>query len=103
MWVSRFRHTSRRAGGACEHAFSLVELMMVIGIMVLLAALLTPAFTSIKGAGDLTGAAYTIKGVIDQARTYAKANNTYTWIGFYEENTTDTAATTVAPPYTGKG
>src|SRR5205823_14847668 len=27
-------------------------------------------------------AAYTIKGALDTARTYAKANNTYTWIGF---------------------
>ena len=103
MWVSRFRHSSRRVGGACERAFSLVELTVVIGIVLLLAALMTPAFTSIKGAGDVTSAAYTIKGVLDQAHTYAKANNTYTWVGFYEENTTDTTATTVAPPYTGKG
>ncbi len=30
----------------------------------------------------MTGAANTIKGVLDQARTYAMANNTYTWVGF---------------------
>ena len=47
--------------------------------------LLAPAFTNIKSAGDVTSAAYTIKGVLDTARTYAKANNTYTWVGFYEE------------------
>jgi len=86
MWVSRFRHSSQRAGGACERAFTLVELVVVIGIMVLLAALMTPAFTTIKGAGDVTSAAYTIKGVLDQARTYAMSNNTYTWVGFYEED-----------------
>src|SRR5437879_4399318 len=45
-----------------------------------------PAFTNIKGGTDVTSAAYTIKGVLDTARTYAKANNTYTWVGFYEEN-----------------
>ena len=39
--------------------------MVVIGIMVLLAALMTPAFTSIKGAGDVTSAAYAIKGVLE--------------------------------------
>ena len=48
--------------------------------------LIAPAFTSLKSAGDVTNAAYTIKGVLDTARTYAKANNTYTWVGFYEEN-----------------
>jgi hypothetical protein len=48
--------------------------------------LLAPAFTTIKSAGDVTSAAYTIKGVLDTARTYAKANNTYTWVGFFEED-----------------
>src|SRR6266566_8784964 len=62
--------------------FTLIELLVVIGIIILLTALLTPAFTTLKGAGDVTSAAYTIKGVLEQARTYAMANNTYTWVGF---------------------
>src|SRR5438067_3429407 len=86
IWVSRFRHSPRSPGGACERAFSLVELLVVIGIMVLLAALMAPAFTSIKFAGDVTSASYTVKGVLEQARTYAMANNTYTWVGFFEED-----------------
>ena len=77
--LSRLR--SRQA-----YAFTLLELMVVIAIIVLVAAFITPAFTALKGAGDVTSAAYTIKGVLDQARTYAKANNTYTWVGFFEEN-----------------
>ena len=40
----------------------------------------------LKGGTDVTSAAYTIKGVLDTARTYAKANNTYTWVGFFEED-----------------
>src|SRR5213076_3111109 len=83
--------------------FTLIELLVVIGVIILVTALLTPAFTSLKSAGDVTSAAYTIKGVLEQARTYAMANNTYTWVGFYEENTTDTAPTNTAPPYPGKG
>src|SRR5438094_790665 len=86
MWVSRFRHSSLHAGGACERAFSLVELLVVIGIMVLLAALMAPAFTSIKFAGDVTSGSYIVKGVLEQARTYAMTNNTYTWVGFFEED-----------------
>jgi type II secretory pathway pseudopilin PulG len=77
--------------------------MFVIAIIVLVAAFITPAFTSLKSAGDITNAAYSIKGVLDQARTYAMANNTYVWVGFYEENTTDTTPTNATPPYPGKG
>lgn len=91
-------HSEREPPG-----FSLIELMVVILIMILVAAFIAPAFTSIKSGGDVTSAAYTIEGILKQARTYAVANNTYTWVGFYEENTTDTTPTTTAPPYTGKG
>src|SRR5258708_18701783 len=48
--------------------------------------LVAPAFTNINGGNDITAAAYTIKGVLSQARTYAQANNTYAWVGFYEED-----------------
>src|SRR5438309_194361 len=71
----------KRAG-----AFTLLELLIVISIVALLLVLVGPAFTTIKGGTDVTGAAYTIKGVLDTARTYAQANNTYTWIGFFEED-----------------
>jgi len=83
--------------------FTLVELLIVIGIIAVLLVLIAPAFTSLKSAGDLTSAAYTIKGALDTARTYAKANNTYTWVGFYEEDTTATTPTNNSPAYPGKG
>jgi prepilin-type N-terminal cleavage/methylation domain-containing protein len=87
-----------RVGG-----FTLLELLIVVGIIAVLMVLIVPAFTSLKSAGDVTSAAYTIKGVLDTARTYAKANNTYTWVGFYEEDTTATTPTNNNPPYPGKG
>jgi prepilin-type N-terminal cleavage/methylation domain-containing protein len=62
--------------------FTLLELLIVIGIIAVLLVLIAPAFTNLKSAGDVTSAAYTIKGALDTARTYAKANNTYTWVGF---------------------
>src|SRR5438552_9117391 len=80
-------------------AFTLLEMLVVMGIIAILMVLLAPAFTSIKSASDVTGAAYTIKGVLDQARTYAKANNAYTWVGFYEE---DVSSTTPASPGSGR-
>ena len=69
-----------------SEGFTLLELLIVVGIIATLLVLMAPAFTYIKGGTDVTSAAYTIKGVLDTARTYAKANNTYTWVGFYEED-----------------
>ena len=83
--------------------FTLIELVGVIAIIIALTALLVPAFTSLKGAGDIAQAAHTIAGVFEQARTYAVANNTYVWVGIYEENTTASAPTNATPPYPGKG
>jgi type II secretory pathway pseudopilin PulG len=91
---------SRGASKRAPDAFSLVELMVVTLIMLIIAGFIAPAFTSLKGAGDVTTAAYTIKGVLEQARTYAMANNTYTWIGFYEE---DVSQASTNPPTPGVG
>jgi len=84
-----------------RYAFTLIELLIVMGIIAILMVLVAPAFTNLKSAGDVTGAAYTIKGVLDQARTYAMANNTYTWVGFYEEDVS-TASTNPATTGTGR-
>jgi len=77
---------SRIANHSVRAGFTLLEQLVVIGITGVLLALIAPAFTYIKGGTDVTSAAYTIKGVLDTARTYAQANNTYTWIGFFEED-----------------
>jgi prepilin-type N-terminal cleavage/methylation domain-containing protein len=77
-------------------AFTLLELLIVISIIALLLVLMGPAFTSLKSGTDVTSAAYTIKGVLDTARTYAQANNTYTWVGFFEEDISN-------PPNPGTG
>ncbi|MCE9543845.1 MAG: prepilin-type N-terminal cleavage/methylation domain-containing protein [Verrucomicrobia bacterium] len=65
-------------------AFTLLELMVVIAIMGLLFALMGPAFNAFKVGGDLTRAATEIQGVLEQARTYALANNTYVYAGLQE-------------------
>ena len=78
---------SRRAG------FTLLELLIVVGIIGLLLLLIAPAFTYIRGGNDVASAAYTVKGVLETARTYAKANNTYVWVGFYEEDVSQSSTT----------
>jgi prepilin-type N-terminal cleavage/methylation domain-containing protein len=84
-----------------SHGFTLLELLIVVGIIAVLLVLLAPAFTTIKSGTDVTSAAYTIKGVLDTARTYAKANNTYTWVGFYEEDVSQPSIAHGADPCTG--
>lgn len=71
-----------------------------MGIAATLAAVLVPAFTTLKGANDLTNAAYIIKGLLEQARTYARVKHTYVWVGFYEENG---AIPSTNPPTPGNG
>src|SRR5712664_3703442 len=78
--------------------FTLLELLIVVGIIALLLVLTAPAFTYLKGGNDVTSAAYTIQGVLDTARTYAKANNTYVWVGFYEENVANSASPNLDQP-----
>jgi type II secretory pathway pseudopilin PulG len=80
----------------------LIELLVVVGIIALLLVLIAPAFTYIKGGTDVSSAAYTIKGVIDTARTYAKANHTYTWVGFLEENVANPASPNSDQPAVGR-
>jgi prepilin-type N-terminal cleavage/methylation domain-containing protein len=85
-----------------EGGFTLIELLVVIGIIGLLMVLVIPAFTSIKTGTDITSAAYTVKGVLDTARTYAKANNTYTWVGFLEENVSNPSSPNSDTPPVGR-
>jgi prepilin-type N-terminal cleavage/methylation domain-containing protein len=87
---------------SAENAFTLIELLIVMGIIALLMVLVAPAFTNIKSGGDVTNAAYTIKGVLDTARTYAKANNTYTWVGFIEENVANPTSPNSSTPAVGR-
>jgi prepilin-type N-terminal cleavage/methylation domain-containing protein len=66
--------------------FTLLELLIVVGIIGLLLVLIVPAFTSMKTGADFTNAVYGIQGVLENARTYAKANRTYVFVGFAEVN-----------------
>src|SRR5438445_10998411 len=95
--AAHFRSQRERAS-----AFTLLELLIVVGIIAVLLVLIAPAFTYIKGGNDVTSAAYTIKSVLDTARTYAKANDTYTWVGFYEENTENPASPNSDTPAVGR-
>jgi prepilin-type N-terminal cleavage/methylation domain-containing protein len=69
-----------------RHGFTLIELLVVMGIMSIMVAILVLAVPAIKGSQDITKSSDDIQGVLEQARTLAMADNTYVWVGFFEEN-----------------
>jgi len=87
---------SAERGSESVRSFTLFELLIVVGIVSLLLVLLAPAFTTIKGGTEVTSAAYTIKGVLDTARTHAKAQNTYTWVVGFADSVGSKATGSVA-------
>ena len=71
---------------ALRRGFSLIELLSVLAVMSLLSGFLVISIPGMKSSQDVTTAAYDVQGVLEQARITAMANNTYTWVGFFEEN-----------------
>ena len=81
----KMRFGCRAPKTACfEKAFSLVELLFVIAILILILSFLVPSISGIKNAGDLSSATYVISDVLAGARASAIAQNTYVWVGLAE-------------------
>src|ERR1044071_3457179 len=55
-----------------------------MAFVALLLVLLVPAFTTMSTGATVTSQANSIKGVFENARTYAKANDTYVFVGIGE-------------------
>lgn len=97
------RSCNARSYQSAAKAFTLVELLAVIGVMVFLMTMVTQMGGRGGDARKLKKSADTLMGALEQGRTYAMANNTYTWVGFFEEKG-DVAwtASSVSAPGTGR-
>ncbi|PTY00961.1 hypothetical protein DB346_15260 [Verrucomicrobia bacterium LW23] len=65
-------------------AFTLIEILAVVTIMGVLAAVAVPAFRGVSTSTNLVNAATMATGMINQARIYAIAQNTQTAVYFCE-------------------
>src|ERR1044072_4449205 len=77
-------HESERVKPHHEGGFTLLGLLIVIGVVATLLVLIGPALTTIRSGTDTSSAIYGVKGVLENARAYAKANHTYVFVGFSE-------------------
>ena len=66
----------------------MIELLTVISIMMVIASLTAPALQSMKGAAGVDKAIGDLSGIVERARVYAMANNTYVRVAFGEVATT---------------
>lgn len=69
-----------------NRGFSLIELLSVIALIAILTTLAIPSLGGLRSAGAMNSAALNISLLLEQARTFAMANNTYVWVGFYEDS-----------------
>lgn len=81
-------------------AFTLIELLTVVAIIIAITAMVIPALTGLNSTRNIDTAAYEVAGILQSARSYATANDTYVWVGFFEE---DSSRSSASPAISGTG
>ena len=69
------------------YGFSLIELLTVIAVMSLLVVVSVPGITALASSGQVNQTVADIDELLDQARQYAVAQNTYVWVAFSPDTT----------------
>jgi prepilin-type N-terminal cleavage/methylation domain-containing protein len=62
--------------------FSLVELLVVLAIIGILTAIVSPLVPSLLRGNQLDSSVNTLAGILEEARETATASNTYIWVAF---------------------
>lgn len=83
-------------------AFTLVELLFVMTIIGILTALTIPALSSLNNSGNVNRAVNGISQLLDESRAFAMAHDTYVWVGFSQDSTTQKLTVGVVAGTTGQ-
>jgi prepilin-type N-terminal cleavage/methylation domain-containing protein len=78
------------------HGFTLVELLTVLAVVAILSVLSFPAISGVSSSANMNNAVNGISLVLEQARAYAMANNTYVWVGIAQSSSTQVTVGVVA-------
>jgi len=79
-----------------KQAFTLVEMLVVIAIVVILTAVTAPSIVSLNNSGQMNQVTLELRGMLEQARQYAVAQNTYVWVAFNAQTSNNIDTISVA-------
>lgn len=67
-------------------AFSLIEMLIIVALIILVMALTAPALVGIVQGQGMKRAIGDVSGIAEQARSEAMATSTWTWLGFAQQD-----------------
>lgn len=76
------RNTQAPSFPDSREAFSLIELLTVMGVIGLLMSVAVPALSNLTKGSQMNQALVEVTESLEQARQYAVAQNTYVWVAF---------------------
>lgn len=78
-----------------RRAMSILELLLVVGLVTIMATLAVPAFVSIAQGSGMRRAIVGVSDALEQARTEAMATSTWVLVGFSQDTTAVPSTLTV--------
>jgi prepilin-type N-terminal cleavage/methylation domain-containing protein len=100
--IPSFCATAAVAPKKSVRAFTVLEMMVVMGIVAIMAVGITPMLSSIMSGQGIASTAYGVSEALGNARAYAAANNTYVWVGINEVDQTASSSLSPQPDGTGR-
>ena len=89
MAISALTGRFDRQTARLRAAFTLVEMLVVLGIIVLILSVAVPVLRGVLGARGISNSVDVISGYLTNARIQAMSQNTYVVVGFYQAQGSD--------------
>ncbi len=81
-------HPDLRPGGI-RRAFTILEMLVTVGIIAIATAVILPAFSAIVSSSNFASAVNTVTATLGNARALAMRNNNYTAVAFLFDSETE--------------